>query len=838
MTKTIRMLLVFLLTAGLFLVGASALAETGRITYTVPADTDKGFTNLEGIAFELYRVADSVGEGTAWKETSDFPGLGFDVAPSAEDSNVWSEGEVEAFVAKIEERLAENPGISTYYGDENPTKTDENGQIIFDNLTPGIYYIKKNEDSRPQLLTVTPTLIAVPSLSASDPYDLKVTAKRDYEAPGKTKFTVNKVWVDDNDFDGMRPDPFQVTVRLHRTLDGEDDEGFELVQVLDAENNWTYTWTGIECRDENGKEYNYSVDEDDVSGYTKKIVYSSVEDDDANNYDKVIHTATITNTHTPQYGAIRVTKSVLLNGAATTGQLADGEFNFTITGPTSYTEPKKKNDLNYLNEVGFKITVTDGKASSWARSGLMPGKYVIKEATSGLPVGMSVVGSDEQTVEVKAGTTASAPLDVGFTNNRVMGSLKITKTVTVNGSGTGTTRADGTYRFTVTGPSYPGGQVVSIKIRNGKSNSVQLDNLILGEYEVSEVKSGMPSGVSYVSGDSKKTLVAANTVTSPLTFDFVNNRTVPSGNVPPSEGRTNPPTTPPRSPEVSTSPSPTPSPVPTPTPTPTPTPLVSINGQKVWNDASNAHGTRPTSIKVQLLRDGEQIREVTVTGKGNRWSFSFGTLPKVDANGAVYHYTIREIPVEGYTTTVNGTTVVNDLVEQPPKNYTTLTGNKIWKDDESNTSARPNYIVVRLMRDGKEVDRRTVTAANGWQFTFQNIPLDDGYGHQYTYTIREDSVPGYVGMVEDMVVTNSKLPEREELTELGRYGTPLSGFGEPELDNLLELYDYGTPLWGRPLKTGDELPLYPIVFGGIGGTALIALVVLMIVGKKRKNSAA
>jgi len=241
---------------------------------------------------------------------------------------------------------------------------------------------------------------------------------------------------------------------------------------------------------------------------------------------------------------------------------------------------------------------------------------------------------------------------------------------------------------------------------------------------------------------------------------------------------------------------------------------------------------------VQLMRNGAQIREITVNGNGNRWSYRFPNLPQVDPNGVEYSYTVRESEVAGYTTTYNGTTIVNDLVPQTPKEYTNFSGIKIWDDNDNADGKRPNYIVVRLMRDGREVERRTVTAANGWQYTFQNIPLDDGYGNTYTYTIREDAVGGYVGRIEDFQITNSKLPEREALTELEGYGIPLAGFGEPELEGLLELYDYGTPLWGRPLKTGDEIPLYPIVFGGIGLLALIALAILIVIGKKRENNAA
>ena len=71
-------------------------------------------------------------------------------------------------------------------------------------------------------------------------------------------------------------------------------------------------------------------------------------------------------------------------------------------------------------------------------------------------------------------------------------------------------------------------------------------------------------------------------------------------------------------------------------------------------------------------------------------------------------------------------------------------------------------------------------------------------------------------------------------------GTPLAGFpglGEGELEELMELFDYGMPLWGEPMKTGDELPLYPIIFGGVGVLALAALALLTAMNKRKKQGA-
>ena len=71
-------------------------------------------------------------------------------------------------------------------------------------------------------------------------------------------------------------------------------------------------------------------------------------------------------------------------------------------------------------------------------------------------------------------------------------------------------------------------------------------------------------------------------------------------------------------------------------------------------------------------------------------------------------------------------------------------------------------------------------------------------------------------------------------------GTPLAGFpmNEEDLEELLTLYDYPMPLWGEPMKTGDEVPIYPIIFGGVGLCALIAVIVLSNMEKKKKRTGA
>ena len=134
---------------------------------------------------------------------------------------------------------------------------------------------------------------------------------------------------------------------------------------------------------------------------------------------------------------------------------------------------------------------------------------------------------------------------------------------------------------------------------------------------------------------------------------------------------------------------------PTPDETPRPT---SISGRKVWVDDSNAHNTRPASITVELLANGEVVDSKTVTGKSDRWSYSFTGLDRTDDNGNTITYTVREVEVSGYTTTVSGTTITNELIPRTTEEYTSLNGIKTWVD---NNNADGNLAVNTAIMAGE-----------------------------------------------------------------------------------------------------------------------------------------
>ncbi|MBF7155201.1 Cna B-type domain-containing protein, partial [Bacillus albus] len=173
----------------------------------------------------------------------------------------------------------------------------------------------------------------------------------------------------------------------------------------------------------------------------------------------------------------------------------------------------------------------------------------------------------------------------------------------------------------------------------------------------------------------------------------------------------------------------------------------SVSGTKTWND--NNATDRPSSIQVDLLQNGNVIQTQDVTA-ANGWNYTFAELAQYDANGVAYTYTVKEKPVAGYKSEVNGYNITNTKVAKM-----TVEGTKTWKD--GNATDRPATIQVDLLQDGNVIQTQDVTAANGWKYTFSNLESYDANGVAYTYTIKEKPVAGYKSEVNGYDITNTKV---------------------------------------------------------------------------------
>ncbi|WP_257142811.1 Cna B-type domain-containing protein [Bacillus toyonensis] len=175
--------------------------------------------------------------------------------------------------------------------------------------------------------------------------------------------------------------------------------------------------------------------------------------------------------------------------------------------------------------------------------------------------------------------------------------------------------------------------------------------------------------------------------------------------------------------------------------------MTSVSGTKTWND--NNATDRPSSIKIDLLQNGNSIKTQDVTA-ANNWNYTFADLPAYDNDGNAYTYTIKEQPVAGYKSEVNGYNITNTKDAK-----TSVSGTKTWNDN--NATDRPSSIQVDLLQNGNVIQTQEVTAANSWNYTFADLAQYDMNGVAYTYTVKEQPVVGYKSEVNGYNITNTKV---------------------------------------------------------------------------------
>ena len=196
--------------------------------------------------------------------------------------------------------------------------------------------------------------------------------------------------------------------------------------------------------------------------------------------------------------------------------------------------------------------------------------------------------------------------------------------------------------------------------------------------------------------------------------------------------------------------------------------VVNFSGIKEWRDGNNQDGIRPDSVTVLLMAgEGEEQEEVTRTyaTADNNWAYSFTGIPKND-NGVAIKYTIKELPVDGYETTYEGSTIVNTHATAT----TTVSGTKTWVDGDNQDGLQPTSITVKLKADGEYVlneDGSNVTATasanNNWTYTFGTLPAKKA-GKAIVYTVEEVVPSGYNASYDGYNIINTHTPETFTIT--------------------------------------------------------------------------
>ena len=540
--------------------------------------------------------------------------------------------------------------------------------------------------------TVQEVEVTVEKVSATE---LKATASKEAKdlvftnkyTPAKTSVSVKKAWDDKDNQDGKRPS--SVTVKL--LADGQDT-GKTL--ELNAANGWTGSFTNLDA-DKGGTPIQYTVVEVTVAGYT-----SDVTGDSASGF-------TITNSYSPETVVVKATKNW------------DDANNQDGKRPTKIT-------INLLAD-GQKVASKEVQAAAdgtWTATFEKLAKYKAGKEIK-YTVTEEAVAEYEATITDFTITNKYAPKEIDYKVTKVWNDAN---------------NQDGKRPESVTVQLYK-------KVGDADPVAVEGKKLTLTAKEKTDANTWVASFTNLPQYEAGKEIT--------YSIDEVD---VPAGYEASVTGQV---VTNTHDPET-----------------------VVLSGTKVWKDNNNQDGKRADKVKVQILNGDKVVQEIEVS-EATGWKFESKALPKYE-NGTEIKYTVKEVAVKEYTSTVTTDkdgkyTVTNEYT--PEK--TSVKGKKIWKDEENKDGIRPASITVKLLADGQDTGKTAVASeATGWTYEFTGLErYKDTKGTEFKYSVEEVPVEGYSSKVEGFNITNTHTPEKPTPGKPNEPGKPGQ---KPQLPNTGE----------------------------------------------------
>lgn len=499
------------------------------------------------------------------------------------------------------------------------------------------------------------------NIASTDKYTFQITNTHEPERLAKT---VTKVWDDNNNQDGLRPNTLRIA------LTGTD--GTYIEKSLSTANNWTETFDGLYKYFKEGTPIQYTIDEEMVGGYEKEI----------SEKDNLI---TITNTHAPE--KLDLIVNVVWNDAnnqdgyrpdAATIHMSgtDGTQDAKdFTKDSSWSSIVFKDLDHYKDGNEIKYTVTEDEIPQYTTSIAVNGNVVTVTNTHIPEItlrNISVVWEDNNDQDGLRPDTVSVKLKG---NDKFIDSSEVNEDVKWKHS------------FT------------KLPVReNGNEITYTAEENEIPGYTTSIEK----TDTGYV---------------------FTNTH-IPE--------------------------------------------TVTVTVDKVWKDAENQDGLRPDAIHIRLISN--DIEKDAYLDAESDWHLDFKGLPKYRDHGILNEYSVQEVDVDGYTSTVTtkdgyAFTIENDHV--PAVIDIPIT--EEWIDDNDRDGLRPGSHTVVLVDGTNAIEEVVLDRNNGYGVVLKNMPKYKN-GVEINYQIKDFKVDGYTtniiksDSVKDFNITNTHVPEMVTVT--------------------------------------------------------------------------
>lgn len=606
-----------------------------------------------------------------------------------------------------------------------------------------------------QRITYTVTEEAVPGYSTNlNGYNITNSY-----TPEKTEITASKTWNDSDNQDGKRPT--KISIKLMKTVGGVKTEVAS--KEVTAANQWQTKFENLPVY-ENGQKIDYSIEEDDVAGYTKEI-----------------KDFTVTNSYTPEM--------IKISGQ----KVWDDADNQDGKRPAS-VKVKVKNGDTVVDELEV-TAANDWKFESKALPKYAAGQEIAYTVTE------EAVADYQTKIDKFTITNSYTPQSTEYAVTKVWddadnqdgkrpASITVQLYSSVNGEEpaavagktltlTVADKADAnTWKASFTNlPQFDKGQKITYSVKEDDATVAALKEkgyspkvegqIITNSHTPEQVKvSGQKVWDDADNQDGKRPtsitvkVMDGSTIVDTLEVTAANGWKFESKDLPKYRNGQEIVYT---LSEVSVAQYETKIDKFTITNSYTPE-TVKVSGQKVWDDANNQDGKRPASIKVKILDGDKVVDELEVTAATD-WKFESKDLPKNKKGKKINYTVLEEVTVEGYSSSQEQETDGSyTLTNSYKPTQIAVKGTAVWSDAENQDKVRPSKVTVRLLADGKPIKEQVVSGENGWQYDFSGLPKYKD-GKEIVYSVAADPVDGYKLEINGTQLTFSHIPAKKEAVE-------------------------------------------------------------------------
>lgn len=499
------------------------------------------------------------------------------------------------------------------------------------------------------------------NIANTDKYTFQITNTHEPERLAKT---VTKVWDDNNNQDGLRPNTLRIA------LTGTD--GTYIEKSLSTANNWTEAFDGLYKYFKEGTPIQYTIDEEMVGGYEKEI----------SEKDNLI---TITNTHAPE--KLDLIVNVVWNDANNQDGYRPDAATIHMSGTDGTQDAKDFTKDSSWSSIVFKDLdhYKDGNEIKYTVAEDEIPQYTTSIAVNGNVVTVTNTHIPEITLR---------NISVIWDDNNDQDGI----------------RPD----------------TVNIKL---KGNDKLVDSSELNEdvkWKHSFTKLPVRENGNEISYTAEENEIPGYTTSIEKTdtgYVFTNTH-IPE--------------------------------------------TVTVTVDKVWKDAENQDGLRPDTINIKLVSNG--IAKDAYLDADSNWHLKFEGLPKYRDHGILNEYSVQEVDVDGYTSTVTTEdgytfTIENDHV--PAVIDIPIT--EEWIDDNDRDGLRPDSHTVILVDGTNAIEEVVLDKNNGYGVVLKNMPKYKN-GVEINYQIKDFKVDGYTtniiksDSVKDFNITNTHVPEMVTVT--------------------------------------------------------------------------